>query len=459
MYFIAIDVGSSYIKSVLLNLDERLIVEEAKQATPSKKASPNPRVFEIPMKEIYQTVEGIIAGYCTRYPNVEGVLFSTQMHGCVYSDPAYGEDIYLSWQDTRCLDEKPGTRLSYMEYLRTLFPAERMQSTGVEIKPALALCNLYVLLEERKFQISPAATLYTLGSYLIAGLTGRNICHIQNAAPMGMVNLEKAAWRDDILLEAGMGTIAMPEIVTGFESCGTGHIAGTSFAVYPDFGDQQMSVLGCFANAGDMILNIATGAQVILLQQGFRLGKHEIRPFFEETYCNVVSRMPAGRNLDVFMEFFREIAEKVSGTAFTRDEVWSRIQEFMTLEDTQGLQANISTYELPHQLADGSISHITHYNLTLQNTLSALLQDMGRVYARYIGELCGEEGLKGRLIFSGGAALNTPAIMRAIEREIAMVSEPAPLKNEVHAGMFRAAQLCTGRCKSLRETSERKLLL
>ena len=302
--FITIDVGSSYIKAVLLNLEKGRIVETEKQATPAKMPSQNPRVFEIAAKEIFETVKDIIADYCKRYSGVEGVLFSTQMHGCVYSDHTYGEDVYISWQDTRCLDDMLGTDFSYMEYLQTRFPIESMQNTGVEIEPALALCNLYVLLHERNFQIGQSAKLYTLGLYLIAGITGKNVCNIQNAAPMGMVDITKGTWRDDILREVGMSGISMPEIVTGFELCGRGNVAGVNLNVYPDFGDQQMSVLGCGASVDDMILNIATGAQVILLQQGIHFGNYEIRPFFEGIFCNVVSRMPAGATWTFFWSFF-----------------------------------------------------------------------------------------------------------------------------------------------------------
>jgi sugar (pentulose or hexulose) kinase len=275
---------------------------------------------------------------------------------------------------------------------------------------------------------------------------------------MGLVDVVDGTWRMDILEKVNMSGLRLPEIVCGFDACGVSSFSGVELKVYPDFGDQQMSVLGCFVNSGDMVVNIATAGQIILVDEDFRPGDYEIRPFFEGAYCNVVSRMPAGRNLDVQIEYLREVGEKVFDVSMSREEIWSRVRDEFTLDDTHGLTADVSFYELPHKLADGAIMHINHYNMTLHNLFSAILQDMGRVYARYISMVSGPEGPRGKLVFSGGAALNTPAIMKVIEQQTSLESLPAPVQDEVHTGMLRAALICTGRCRTLKETTERILI-
>ncbi len=457
MYYIAIDIGSSYIKSVLFHMDEQRIVEKSKYATPTPIPCENKRVFEVDAQQMLALAQKLIEGYCDRYDSIEGVLFSTQMHGCVYSDPSMGRDTYISWQDSRCLCLIPGADESYLQRLEQLFTQREMQNTGVAIKPSLALCNLYSLLHERNFQIGPQAGVYTLGSYFIAKLTGHNTCHITNAAPMGLVDLTTGLWRTDMIQKAGMGSIAFPKIVQNLDACGVFRYKGAEIPVYPDLGDMQTAVLGCMADAGDMVVNIATAGQVILLQERFTPGDYEVRPFFDGLYCNVVSRMPAGRNLDVQVDYLREAGEKVFGVNISREEVWQRILQDLELHDPQGLRVDSSFYEMPHKLADGSITHINHFNMTISNVFAAMLQDIGRVYKRYIRLLCGSGELQGRLVFSGGAAWNNPLLVAAIEKEAGLPASLSPMRDEVYAGMFRVALVTTGRCPTLHHTKERML--
>lgn len=76
----------------------------------------------------------------------QGIILSTQMHGFVLSDPDYGPDVYISWQDARCLCPMPGTNGSYLAYLEKLISPDLMRSTGVYLKPALGMCNLFALI-------------------------------------------------------------------------------------------------------------------------------------------------------------------------------------------------------------------------------------------------------------------------------------------------------------------------
>lgn len=459
MHYIAIDIGSSYIKSIAIEMATGCVSREHRVPTPGRNHNSNPRAFEIDAEEIFKVVLHMISSFCEDLGDVEGLLFSTQMHGCVISDTSYGNDTYISWQDTRCLDLMPGNSFSYMEHLRMLFPSNTMQNTGVEIKPALALCNLYTLLMTHQLKISEKTEIFTLGSYLIFKLTGNNICHITNAAPMGFVNLLQKEWRYDILDKAGLGGVKLPKITADFSLCGTTFIHNCELKVYPDFGDQQISVLGCGASVSDIVANIATAAQVIQVTTEFVPGQYEVRPYFENLYCNVISRMPAGRNLDVFIEFIREIGESIFDCSLEKEVLWKRVQNHFSLADPEGLEVDISTYELPDKLADGAIRHINHFNLTLRNLLSAILRDIGRLYAHYIQKLIGPMKFHGKLIFSGGTAFGIPALIKAIEKETGLHAESMKEQNEVYTGMIRAALMCAGHCESLQQTEERVSML
>lgn len=177
MKYIGVDLGSTYIKAVLLDPAEQRIVSQKKYHSPEKLQNPNINKYEVSAVAYVDKIKGLIDEYTQAYPDVEGLIISTQMHGFVYSVPDM-EDIYVSWQDMRCLDEMPGKGKSYLAYLGEQISQEDMRKNGVYLKPSLGICNLYVLLDEDS-SIPRGGTLYTLGSYIIHALTGMNIAILQ----------------------------------------------------------------------------------------------------------------------------------------------------------------------------------------------------------------------------------------------------------------------------------------
>jgi sugar (pentulose or hexulose) kinase len=456
MYFIAIDAGSSYVKSALFNLETGDIVEKSKTVSPRKNNNANERIYEIDGEIFFKVVKESLDDFCSRYTDIEGILLSTQMHGCVMEERQSGRAVYISWQDSRCLCRMPGSEKSYLEHLAEMFSPDVMRSTGVGIKPALALCNLFTLKSEKNLRLDDGNwEFHTLGSWFISRLTGRNICHITNAASTGMADPVKSVWRRDIIEKAGFSGLGFPEITNELRVCGEYCFGSRSIPVYPDVGDQQVSVLGSGAASGDIVANIGTAGQVILIHSGFSPGSYEIRPYFEGLYNYVISRMPAGRNFDIPVEFIREIGKRVFEMDVSREYIWARLGDAMTLQDTQGLAGDIGFYETPEKLADGGFSGINHYNLTVKNVFSSLLQDMARVYARQIAVLTAGKTISGKLFFCGGMVSNHPVIVTAVENETSLKAVSGVSVDEVWNGMFRLALVCTGRCVNLDETRGR----
>lgn len=443
MYCLGVDIGSSYLKTALLDLDNGQVLDTKKAAVPAKLPSDNELIHEIPAEELWHEVRGALEGYMHTDEDIQGVIFSTQMHGFVLSDPAYGQDIYVSWQDARCLCQMPGTEGSYLEHLRELISPEEMRSTGVYFKPALGVCNLYTLIKQRGMPPGPSATLYTLGSYLISRMTGNNICHITNAAPLGLVDISTGEWRRDILDRLGLNGIALPKLVTDLSPCGQWQCGKRSLQVFPDVGDVQASVYGCEPTAEDMIVNMATAGQVIMVKNTTDIGQgdasyYEVRPYFDGKYCHMISRMPSGRNLDVLIDFFREVGQRLFGASMTREEVWQRVLPLIDLEDAQRLEVDVSFYELPEKLSDGAIRHIDRSNLTIENLLSAALKDVGGIYARYIAQVGG--GHAKRLVFCGGAVRNNPLLQTVLTQAVGLPGFTPTQEDEVYQGLLKLSQ-------------------
>lgn len=256
-----------------------------------------------------------------------------------------------------------------------------------------------------------------MGSYLIAKLTGRNVCHISNAAPLGLADIRTQAWREDLIKLTGLSALTFPLLQGDMAPCGEAMIKGQKMLVYPDIGDVQATVRGTDVQPGDVIVNMATAGQVIMVKSDMDIGSadpsyYEVRPYFNGEYCHVISRMPSGRNLDVLIDFFRDAGERLFDRSLSRDEIWRRLMETAQVEDNQGLTVDVSFYELPEKLVDGSIQHIDRSNLTVDHVLGGALANIGQVYGHYIRLLAGNEAK--RLVFCGGAAWGNPLLQRAL---------------------------------------------
>lgn len=505
MKLITVDIGSTFIKAGLFDTGQKAEVEQVKYATPQKNEHQDPSRYENRAVEFVDIVKKIIHEYVEKYPDTEGILFSTQQHGCVIQHPDLAEDTYISWQDTRCLksrqagsekendDEMTGSEKenggkvperecdgsraeekSYMEELQGIFSREDMQANGVYIKPALALCNLYALFESGELTRLKETKIDTLGSYIIGKLTGNRVCHITNAAPMGFANVLQNTWRWDMLEKVNLDFIQLPDITDEMECCGYYEAREKRIAVFPDAGDVQTCVYGTDAGSGDLVVNIGTSGQIIYVTDEFHPGPYEIRPFYEKNYCNVISCMPGGRNFDVQIDYVRDIGEKIFHVSLERGEVWERIHQMGLSHETEGLKVDCGFYELPERLADGNIRHINHSNLTLEHVIWATAVDFGRTYQKYAQTLCGEEtGFdpkekecpgetvslgaaaekkpKRSVYFIGGALLKNKELQEAIRQEMGISQVICAEQDEVFRGMQKLALRCAARLEEIQQ--------
>ncbi|MCI6673022.1 MAG: FGGY family carbohydrate kinase [Spirochaetaceae bacterium] len=447
MNFIAVDVGSTFIKVAVYDLEYRKVIYTRKCLTPPKKKVDNPNIFEVDAQQIVESIKTIIQNCLCITQNLDGILFSTQQHGCVLHHPDLQNDTYISWQDTRCLEIDPETENTYIDEVSNLLPATIMARTGVPVKPALALCNLYALFKSKRLQKDRNTKIYTLGSYIIAQLTGNNTCHITNAAPLGFVNLKEKNWDYDILKRVGLDFLQLPSITENLQCLGTYKVDKISLNVYPDLGDVQTSIYGSHAGSGDMIVNIGTSGQLILLESEYdpafyNPNNYEIRPYYDNNYCYVISRMPGGRNFDVQVDYMRSVAKLLTGTTVDRDDAWKIIENQEIPMDAEGVTVDCGFYELPDSLANGKIEHLTHTNFTPLNVIAATAVSFAKTYRKYADIILNGKEFAGTLYFTGGAVLKNQYLKNAITKELGLSNVVSANMDEVYGGLFRLAMKC-----------------
>jgi sugar (pentulose or hexulose) kinase len=439
MYYLTLDIGSSYIKSAVFDIVQLKMFGVAKWNTPGKMSSKLPGRYEVDAESILRIVVQAIEAQLKRFPGIRGIVLATQMHGFALTDLT-GKPVtpYISWQDERCLEPMPGSTESCLSRLQTTLPQQLLQFAGVPLKPGLALCNLYHWLAGQDVPLARGSKLHfcTLGSYITSGLTGAHATHITNAAATGFVDIVKREWNTELIQAVGGDALIFPELRGEFEPVGSYRSGKRSIPVYPDIGDQQASVLGSLSTAkSELVVTIGTAGLLSKIDDQFHSGPYEIRPYFGGSYLYTVTRIPGGRNLD-----------GDSGSAGTAGAVG----------DTR-LQVNLGFFPQQQGVDRGGIERIGANNLHTGPLFRAALDSLAEVYDSQIDKLYPDRSQLKRLVFTGGVAVKAKLLAKLIADRAGCQGDFAPLPCESLSGLLRIAMVCAGRCRDLAEA--RQLLL
>ena len=410
-----------------------------------------------------------IDSFTAKYRDIVGVVFCTQMHGFVYATQCKANK-YVSWQDMRCLNMASEKSENYMDLLRKKFSYEEMKCCGVYIKPSLGMCNLWTLFQTEN--LTRNGELYTLGSYILSKLTGKNTCHPQNAAPLGFFNVLESKWDYRIIKDCGFQDLRLPAIAQDdFKPVGELLSNGLTLTVFPDYGDQQSSVLGSMADYGDAVINISTGAQVVVPTRTFAASiEYETRPYFEGTFIKTISNMPGGRGLDVLVNFLRTAVQEITGDKVPVENVWNAVHKSFKPE-ANGIRVDTCFYPVPGNLGGGKIQGILPSNLNLSSLFAAAFLDMGLTYYENIMKITADNSID-RIICAGGVSWKTPELLKTIE-DVFRIKEEASdgefqkkpnttkqktkcllsaIEDEALCGLFRSALVCSGKYKKIQDT-------
>lgn len=442
MYTLAIDLGSSYMKYAVIAQKDQSIVTSKTMSEYRRVPSAEPAHFALDLTALSQQILEIIHGVAKEY-TLTKLFFSTQMHGYVY-ETANKTPVYVSWQDSRCTLPLFPENKSALDILKNRISPEQMQHCGVYFKPSMGFCNLYAALYGEKSE-ALGGTLYTLGSYLIHMLTGRNMTHPTNAAPLGFFHLTALEFDRILLAQADLAHINLPEIAENdFTICGYYTCNGQNIAVFPDYGDQQVSLLGAGAEEDDIVFNLATAGQLCFVTKDLVSGPYEIRPYFHNLYLYTISNLPSGRNLQVLISFFQSLCTTLTGQHVAMDEIWSKIQTLSLSPST--LTVNTHFYPTTEGNTDGgAITHITPENLTLEHLMHGTYEDMIATYLAHFAVITAHHTPKG-LILSGGVSQKNTYLAQNIAARVGLPRKQSTM-NEVFAGFSILSDLSSSHTK------------
>lgn len=448
MKYLALDVGSSYIKYTVLDIDNRRIGVIHRCCAPEPKIRSATR-YEISPEDIWDLVERVIIQSVFQEDDLAGIVFSTQMHGFILADEnKVPLTPYISWQDSRCLEMHEG--VDWLSRLAGLGCAEEMEEAGVGLKPNISMCNLYTVMQENDFS-GKQVHFCTLGSYLIWKLTGHNICHITNGAPTGLINIVNGDWNRRLIEKLGYENIVFPGVEKELRPCGICHIEGRAITVFPDLGDHQVCVLGSHVRQDDEInISIGTAGLLSIISKDYQWRSGEVRPYFDGMYLNTQRGLFGGRDLEVLVNFFGDVIRRVTGADDYQLDIWKAISRVAEKDDDGSSQLEIES----NFYKNGSISKITNANFTFVDLMDAIYRKVASEYHTALMEIMPAGKRYRGIVFSGGAVRKTHWLKKAIAEELGCQWREVQMEDEAIQGLFRVALVCSGACQTLDDTGE-----
>ncbi len=482
MGYIGIDIGSSFIKAAFLDVKKFEISEIVKIEAPDFifKDKDNCRMKEIDADKVFVIVKGIIDDYVSKHnavkdgtdkkegtaggtegtqgtEGIEGILFSTQMHGFILTggdgnrDPATN---YITWQDERSLCIIDDTGETYLQRLESLLDSEDFRKSGTRLKPSLAISNLCHWTYNNRNRADENLIFCTLGDYVIMKLTGGEpMCHLTNAASTGMVDLTTGSWNADVINKLGFGNIRFPQIVTENTVCGIYNapgdasvkVKGRGIPVYPAVGDHQAAMSGAFLRPGrDLAINIGTGSQLCMVSENLVFGSYETRPFFDGAYLKAITHIPAGRSLNVLVDFIKDIGIKIFDLQPDEKAIWQKIDSYISGDTGEtDLDVNISFFKTSALPCGGHIGNINEKNLKVDGLFYAAMKNMaGNFYALH-KLILADGGKPEKIICAGGLVRKSPVLLKMIEEAFGLPVSLTPYTEDTLTGLMRLAVICS----------------
>lgn len=231
MSFLGIDLGTSFIKGAVLNLESRRLEHIRRAPFPPQLADPNPLLCEIEPSTILTAVRGLIAEMAPGAPDCEGIVMCSQMHGMVLMNGrGEVESNCVTWQDQRALMPTPSGEGSYFEVLKRRLDPQQVRQLGNELDPGRPLCYLFWYNEQEK--LAPDWTPVSVPDFVLSALCNSAPgAEMTNAAAYSALNLETLSWHEAVIARLGLEHLQWPALRKQGEVVGHFNVNGKPFRV------------------------------------------------------------------------------------------------------------------------------------------------------------------------------------------------------------------------------------
>ncbi|MEZ4667452.1 MAG: FGGY family carbohydrate kinase [Anaerolineae bacterium] len=396
MSLIGIDLGTSFIKAGVLDIDTLQLNHVQRVPFPNPLPGLPPLFREFDPGEVIAAVLNVLRGVALYADVCHGIVVCTQMHGVVFTtENGEPRSNLTTWQDQRVLMPHHSGIGSFFDVMKARLNREEIRQLGNELRPGLPI-GLFFWMAEQKLlpdqHLIPAA----LSDFVIANLC--NICPVTeatNAMAHGILNLDTMDWHYPVIGKLGFEQLRLPEIKPHGTVIGWLDLIGRRIPCFTPVGDYQCALLGALLQNEELSLNISTGSQVSLLKSKAEFGNFQTRPFFDGRFSNTITHIPAGRALNALVKLLSELAVS---QGIDLVDPWAYITQAAEKVDLPTMRANLAFYS--SAIGDeGAFTHLHEDELTVGHIFRAAFQSMAESYHSFAHRLSPDRAWR-NLVFS-----------------------------------------------------------
>lgn len=448
MKYLALDLGTSFIKGAVLDLDRLAVTDVIRRPFPAARPGLPPLLVEVDPQAIVVATRALLDELDAYAPDAVGVVVCSQMHGLVLMDAAgRARSNAVTWQDQRVLQPNARGEGSYFDWIAARLPLAQQQALGNGLKPSLPLCTLVWWAARSEL---PAGSIpASLADYVLAALSGQApVVEPTMAASMGALDMPTGRWHAVALGNLGLGGLAWPQIVPASAPAYALPVGKRSLPCCPPVGDHQAAVLGALLQPNELSLNISTGSQVSVLAPRFRTGEYEVRPYFDGGFLQTITRIPAGRSLNALVDLLLELPR---AEGFAVQNPWATIAAAVEATPETDVRVDLAFFASP--VGDhGAITNVREETLQVGHLFRAAFQAMAANYRLCAGRLDPNQPWS-RLVFSGGLAQRFAPLRAEIVRAFGVADRLCPAAEDTLLGLLALALVASGRAPSVAEAT------
>ncbi len=448
MSFIGIDLGTSFIKGAVLDLETCQLRHIHRQPFPPQLPDRNPLLCEFNPDEIISAFLSVLETLLAAAPDCSGIVMCTQMHGMVLmNELGNALSPCMTWRDQRSTMPHPSEPGTYFDVMTRRIGGGQVVSLGNELRPGTPSSFLFWLAESGG--LGAGLTPVSIPDFVLSKLTGSPPgVEATNGMAYGLLNLETLDWHHDVIEALGLSRLRWPVVRKHGEVVGHLSVGGKTVPCYTPVGDYQCALLGALLAEDELSLNISTGSQVSRLTSALKMGDYQSRPYFEGKFLNTFTHIPAGRALDVLVDLAGELARAQQGGC---EDPWPYIgQEALKLDETD-LRVDLNFFSSP--FGDrGGVSNIQQRNLTLGHLFRAAFNNMTDRYDRCAQRIWPEQAWQ-RLVFSGGLIARVESLRQVIQKRFKSEYRMAPFAEDTLTGLLILAQAWSGGADSIQSAT------
>lgn len=432
MIGIAVDLGTTSIKGA--RFDGQAIDRTVAVPFPASIPGLPPGFREHDPAAIIQSFIRILDDLLDGTSGEARVLLCGQMHGYVFVDlTGRPRSTFVSWQDQRGLSSHPGKAETFWDNLDQRVTLADRKATGNEWHPGLPLCGLSWFSAASE-PVAPGCYVTSLTDFVVANICGiRPSTDATNAAAFGTCQIERGDWHYELIQRLGLDAWRWPEIVRHGTIIGSASYRGRKIHFYVPVGDQPCALVGAGLSRESLSINISTGSQVSRLVDQYEAGAYQIRPYIGGGFLKTVTRIPAGRALNVLFRLVTELKPCPDEAA------WVEIEERIDRVGDTDLSVNLSYFNSAFG-SSGCINNVREENLSIGYLFRAAYENMAENYQRAARMIWPEEGWR-EILFSGGLARRSPNLRQIINARFQRDGRLAQCEEETLHGARHLVQL------------------